>query len=223
MGYRREPFAPGEWYHCYTRGIEGRKTFETKYDYERFIEALYVHNSERKIERGDFYHKCHEDILSLERGRPLVAIGAYALMGNHFHLLLKEIQEGGITKFMQRVGTSYVMYFNSKHERIGNLFVKPFRSKWIAHESYLEKIVQYIHLNPVEIFEPEWKNGVVHNISELMQKITEYPHSSLPDYLSLTRPQGNLLAWDEIDNLLGTHMPPLKKLIHEMQGYYAKL
>ena len=223
MGYRREPLAPGEWYHCYTRGIDKRKTFENGRDYKRFIEAMYLSNSTSLIDRGTFQHKTHQDILAIDRKRPLVAVGAYALMGNHFHLLLKEIEEDGITKFMQRVGTSYTMYFNIKYERIGSLFVKPFRSKHVHSDRYLQRIVQYIHLNPIEIFEPKWKEGISGNAGGLIKKLKEYPYSSLPDYLGLERPQGILLAWDEINNLLYTQMPPLKTLLSEMQEYYESI
>lgn len=223
MGYRREPIVPGEWYHCYTRGIDGRKTFEDVFDYQRFTQALYLSNNTTTIERSLFWHLTHEQIFELQREAPLVAIGAYALMPNHFHLLLKEIEEGGISKFMQRLGTSYAMYFNERYKHIGNIFVKPFRSRHVKTDNYLRRIVAYIHCNPAEIFEPGWKEGRVSDTKLLQQKLEGFPHASLIDYQNPKRPESKLLDWDSIHNLLDEQMPPLVTLIPETIAYYQGL
>ena len=223
MSYRRTPFAPGEWYHCYTRGVEKMTTFKSRQDYERFTEALYICNGIKNINRGDFKKLIHTEILTFPRPAPLVAIGAYCLMPNHFHLLLKEMVEGGLSKFMQRVGTSYSMHFNIKYDHSGGVFVGPFRSKHIDNDQYLRKIVPYIHLNPVEIFEPGWKTGKVRNYHAIEKRLREYAHSSLPSYIDNTRPENTLLDQKEIGSLLEVVMPPLKKLIPEALEYYTSL
>jgi putative transposase len=223
MGYRRQPFAPGEWYHCYTRGIDKRTVFHDKGDRNRFLEALYLCNSIKTIERDNIKHLPHSEILQRERKGPLVGIGAYALMPNHFHILLKEVEEGGTAKFMQKVGTSYAMYYNLKYEHIGNLFVKPFRSKHVADDRYLRRVISYIHLNSVELFEPGWKEGRVKNFIALKKFLEQYQYSSLPDYLGNKRPERSLLDWVSIKNLLSEHVPPLKKLLPEMASYYQEL
>ena len=74
------------------------------------------------------------------------------------------------------------MYFNIKNEQGGNLFVKPFRSKHIADDEYMQHVVQYIHLNPLEIFEPNWKSGLKSISASLEKKLREYPYSSLASY-----------------------------------------
>ena len=151
-----------------------------------------------------------------------MAIGAYCLMPNHFHLLIKEIAEGGITKFMHRVGTSYTMYFNVKRERVGNLFVKPFRSKHVAGDIYFRRVAQYIHLNPVELFEPQWKTGVVSNGDVLERRLKKYPYSSLPEYSGAKRLESTILDQESVE-LLKEDAPPLNELIPEMAAYYAEL
>lgn len=223
MGYRKTPFALGEWYHCYTRGIDKRSTFQTERDFERFIEALYLSNNTESVERGRFQHKTHAEILELDRSKPLVAIGAYCLMPNHFHLCLKELRDGGISKFMQRVGTSYGKYFNIKNDRIGNLFVKPFRAKHIASDEYLTKVIQYIHLNPVELYEPQWKEGIVRDMHALLENIRYYSHSSLLDYEGNIRPESALISWSEVNDFLLEKMPPLASLLDEARAYYEEL
>ena len=223
MGYRRTPLAPGEWYHCYTRGIDGRSTFLDHFDYQRFVQALYLCNNSKPIERSSFWKLTHEKVFELPREKNLVSVGAYALMPNHVHLLLKECEEGGISKFMQRLGTSYTMYFNKRYTHIGNLFVKPFRSKHIMDDSYLRRIVSYIHCNPAEIFEPGWKKGLVRNPKGLQEKLESFRYASLTDYSNSSRPEAALLDWNSINKLLREQMPPLKKLIPDAIEYYQTL
>src|SRR3989344_6748269 len=122
MTQRDVPFAWGEWYHCYNRGVEKRITFEDTRDYHRFLELLYLANDEMPLRREDVGELALGDVLLTPRGKRLVAIGAFCLMPNHFHLVLKEIVEGGITSFMRKMGTAYTLYFNARHGRGGNLF-----------------------------------------------------------------------------------------------------
>lgn len=85
----RGQFAQDEWYHCYSRGVEKRRTFETAGDYMRFLECLYVSNTQTPIHRSNYNGASHDHIIKLERGEPLVAIGAYCLMPNHYHIVIK--------------------------------------------------------------------------------------------------------------------------------------
>ena len=222
MGYRRGRLGVGEWYHCYSRGVDGRTTFESDADYERFLQTLYVSNEVGSTNRDNFKHLPHHLILELQRETPLVAVGAYSLMPNHFHLLLKEISEGGITRFMHKVGTSYTMYFNIKNERTGNLFVKPFRSRHVSDDRYFRRAAQYIHLNAAELFEPGWKEGSVRSMHSLEKKIRAYRFSSYVDYLISPRPEKRILDTDAL-NLLKDGLPPLSEVLSESREYYASL
>lgn len=222
----RTPFAPDEWYHCYTRGVDKRKVFESDADYNRFLQLLYVCNSRTPIHRSNFVGATPEHIFSVERGEPLVSVGAYSLMPNHFHLLLKDLSESGdgVSKFMQKLGTSYTMYFNKRRDRVGNLFVKPFRSKHVHDDSYLGRIAQYIHFNPIELFEPGWKQGSVRSTRAIERRLNEYEFSSLPDYSreGKARPQKVILD-EEIMEFLEDGRPSLAESLDEMREYYASL
>ncbi|MEK7601655.1 MAG: transposase [Patescibacteria group bacterium] len=223
MGYRRVPFACEEWYHCYSRGIDKRVVFEDDADAQRFVELLYLANDNKPIQRENFYHLKHSDILRMPRNHQIVSIGAYSLMKNHYHLLIQEIEEGGITKFMQKVGTGYSMYFNKRHNRVGNVFVKPFRSKHVSTDRYLYRVAQYIHLNAAEIFEKGWKHGRVSNIAALQQKLTQYPFSSFPDYASDSlRPERSILD-ESARTILADRLPELSAVLIEMRDYYLDL
>lgn len=223
MGYRRTPFAVGEWYHCYTRGIDKRTVFENEFDAQRFQQLLYLANDTRPIVRSNFDYKKHREIYSLDRESPLVALGAYCLMKNHYHLLIQEISDGGISRFMQKLGTGYSMYFNERYDRIGNLFVKPFRSKHVDDDAYLRRVAQYIHLNSAEIFEGLWKRGGVHDLRALQKRMEAYPYSSLPDYaLGSSRPENAVLD-ASAQSLLSEELPSFSCILADMHEYYAEL
>ena len=218
----RQPMAIDEWYHCYTRGVDKRVVFEEEADFKRFTQLLYLCNSATPVHRSDIARRDEKDIYSMERGDPLVAIGAYCLMPNHFHLLLREIREGGISEFMRKVGIAYAMYFNIKNERVGNLFVKPFRAKHVSTDDYFRRVAQYIHLNPAELFEHGWKSGRVQSVETLRQKLGQYTHSSFPEYLSKDRPQKSVLDTVAM-SLVGEEMPPIEDIITETLLYYRDL
>ncbi len=149
MGYRNS-FAPGEWYHCYSRGIDKRTVFAGHADYRRFVQLLYLMNSERNFTIDDLGKDARSNLLDIPKGDSLVGLGAFALSPNHYHLLVLETNAGGISRFMQKLGTAYTMYFNTKYERSGGLFTRPFRSRHVADDRHLQHVVDYIHLNPGE-------------------------------------------------------------------------
>ena len=98
-----------------------------------------------------------------------VELVCFCLMGNHYHLILSEIKEGGISRYMMRLGDSYTKYFNIIHERKGHLFESKFQSIHIDENNYLRHLSAYIHLNPHEL--KSW-GGREH----------EYPWSSFRNY-----------------------------------------
>lgn len=222
MGYRRTPFAPDEYYHCYTRGIDGRITFQDQQDYERFQEYLYLCNDTKPFDRSNFLKHPHEAIFSRPRTDELVAVGFYSLMPNHFHIGFREIKEGGSSKFLQKLGTSYSMYFNVKYKRIGGLFIGPCRSRHIGDDRYFRRATQYIHLNAAELIERKWKRGKVQNIRGLEVLLSEYPFSSLRDYVGKPRPERTILN-REIVALVQDGMPTLASVLEEARQYYAEL
>jgi putative transposase len=219
----RVPFSPDEWYHCYTRGVDKRVVFENRTDYHRFVQLLYLSNSDMRIHRSDFLKGEEAKIFSVERGNPLVEIGAYCLMPNHFHILVKDLTDdgSGVSKFMQKVLTAFTMYFNKRRERVGNLFVKPFRAKHIKDDVYLRRVVQYIHFNPIELADQKWKQGEVTNLEVLERNLRAYPFSSLLDYEGASRVQNSVISKDTIMFLKDE--TPLKELLTEMKEYYKNL
>jgi putative transposase len=218
MAQRPVPFQVDEWFHCYNRGIEKRVVFESEDDSERFLQILYLTNSTGTMHRSNLSERTTSEIVSLERSNPLVSIGAYCLMPNHFHLLLKEIVGGGITRFMQKLGTAYTMYFNKKNDRTGNLFMKPFRSRHVGEDRYFQHVVNYIHCNPAERFAPGWKKGVVRDMDRLEKSLRGYRYCSFPDFAGEKRDTSAILSPDAFD--VYRNSAP-RKMLEDARAYYA--
>ena len=114
------------------------------------------------------------------------------------------------------------MYFNIKRERVGGLFVKPFRSKYVGEDLYFKYVAQYIHLNPVELFEPGWKFGKIKNSNTIEARLKKYPFNSLIDYEHMIRPEKAILNATAFE-LIREGLPPIKKMLGEAAEYYAGL
>ena len=214
----RAPFEFEQWYHCFNRGIDKRGVFEDEDDANRFLMLLYLANGTERVSLFNA-HKPHlTKVFQEDRGKPIVAIGAYCLMPNHFHLLLREISDGGITAFMQKLGTAYTMYFNAKNDRVGSLFTKPFRSRRVGTDRYFQHVLQYIHCNPAELYEPGWKSGKVRNMNALAKKLLDYPYSSLGNYAG--KRANPVLSSDGFEV---ANQQPILRMLEEARSYYAEV
>lgn len=183
---RNYTFASGEYYHLYARGVEKLPVFREESDYERFIQSLYLLNTKKKVDIREIKKDFSEgltfgSLFEFDRGETVVDIGAYCLMPNHFHMLVQEKDpEGkGVSKFMQKLMTSYTMYFNKKNERTGALFGSSFKAQHVTDDNYLKYLFAYIHLNPQKVV----GDG----------KVKEYLHSSYLDYVGRNREQKSIL------------------------------
>ncbi len=196
---RRVNFAPGEYYHIYNRGTEKRKIFLSAKDYQRFLVLLHLSNNHEAVHLSNLTYQGLPllELLNEKVKSRLVAVGAYCLMPNHFHLLLYEKQAGGITKFMLKLETAYSMYFNKKNERKGHLFQGTFQSESVAgDDNYLRYLYAYIHLNPLKIIDRDWREKIpsLNQSNRLLDYLDAYSYSSYPDYLLKGRSQSIILT-----------------------------
>lgn len=223
MSIRKVSFAPGEWFHCFTRGVDKRQIFMDERDCNRFQVLLYSSNGSKPIHLSNLSLRqgpALPIVLRHERGGPLVDIGAYCLMKNHLHLLLREIDYGGISAFMQKLGTAYTMYFNKKYERTGALFSGRFKAVHVASDAHFRHVVNYIHANPAELFESGWKKGVVRNVAKLEKEVRAYPYSSLPDYEKVIRPHHAILNTAAVTELVDAN-PSFQTLLKDARDFYG--
>lgn len=186
-------FAPCEFYHIYNRGTEKRTIFMSRSDQDRFLALLYLANQSSPADLK-LQGRTLLEIVEQRTSAPLIEIVAYCLMPNHFHLLIRELEEGGISKFMQKITTGYTMYFNKKNERSGALFQGKFKATHVADDRYLRYLISYIHLNPIKLIEPKWKETGIMDKAHAEKYLETYMPSSYLDYLGKRRPEGMLLT-----------------------------
>ena len=132
---RKHIISEGEYYHLYNRGVEKRNIFLTEKDRNRFKRLLYLANGTERFVYRDVENK---ELKNIDRGEPLVAIAAWVLMPNHFHILVKEITEGGTAAFMEKLCTGYSSYFNKRHDRVGPLFQGRYKSQHVEEDTHLK-------------------------------------------------------------------------------------
>ena len=191
---RRIKFEVGKIYHIFNRGVEKRDIFLSDGDRWRFLQGMYLFNDEGastnllyRLEQAK--QKMHFGILKeymkqkkAER-KPLVRIMADCLKPNHFHLLIEEIKENGISRFMHKLSVGYTGYFNKKYERVGGLFQGTYKAVEIKSNEQLCYIIAYINIiNPGQELEPELKS-VAQDPEEILRFVEQYPWSTHPEYL----------------------------------------
>ena len=191
MSVRKKAFVPEEYYHVYNRGNSKQRIFHDSQDYNHFVSLLYACNSVNNFRTYGLNKE--ESPYDFERGGLLVNIGAYCLMPNHFHILITQTEKGDISKFMQKVSTAYVMYYNKKYKRTGSLFEGKFKAEHLYRDPYLKYIFSYIHLNPVKLIDKHWKEKGIKNKKAALEYLSNYKYSSYLDYLGKERIQNRIL------------------------------
>jgi len=197
MPYRKQQFVNGEIYHLVLRGIDDNLVFKNLDDYYRGIFSIYEFNTTKPItirDRREARAKTKKTPRETNRGPAsvidgrdkLVEILAFCFMPNHIHLLLRQIEEGGVTKFMQKLGTGYGSYFNRKYSRKGYVFQNRFSAIHIKDNNQLKTVFVYIHTNPIALIEPHWKEKGIKNPEKAIKFLENYRWSSYPDYILKT-------------------------------------
>jgi putative transposase len=188
-------FATDEYYHIYNRGTDKRIIFLDSHDYNRFIVLLHLCNSKDPVDIDKLLRggQTFPDLIDLEIKERLVDIGAYCLMPNHFHILVKEINENGISVFMKKLATAYSMYFNKKYNRTGGLFEGSFKAKHVNEDSYLKYLFAYINLNPIKLVDPKWKENGIEDKVKAEKYLLNYRYSSYLDFLNIKRKENKIL------------------------------
>jgi len=169
----------GQIYHVWNRGVDGRNIFLDDHDRLRFLDTLRFLNTVRHIAIKDLDRG---NLLEIQSGERLVAIFAYTLLGNHFHLSLKELRTGGMSKFIKKIGIGYTLYFNIRHERRGRLFERSMQWKTVSSDQYFQHLIAYIHLNALDAYDKDWRAGKMKS-KEKFEILSKYKWSSAKLYL----------------------------------------
>jgi len=196
MPYRRQQFVNGEIYHIVLRRIDDNLIFKDIGDYYRGIFSIYEFNNSNPVsikERRKIRARFKKN--QSARGRAsgteeeedkrdkLVEVLAFCFMPNHIHLLLRQLKDDGISKFMSKVGTGYGGYFNRKYNRKGYVFQNRFSAVHIKDDNQLKIVFVYIHTNPIALIEPNWKDNGIKDSEKAIKFLKSYRWSSYPDYI----------------------------------------
>ncbi len=169
MPSRIFPFVNGHFYHIYNRGVEKRRIFEKSWDHSRLIKTMqYYQLLGPKPRLSKFLLG---SIIKPDTTKKIVDIICYCLMPNHFHFLIKQLKDGGITEFISKLSNSYTKYYNVKYNRVGPLLQGEFKAVLIESDEQLIHVSRYIHLNPIASF--------------LVKNLRDWRWSSYPEYIGL--------------------------------------
>jgi putative transposase len=172
---RKTQFENGVYYHLYNRGVDKRKVFLDKRDFERFLLSMNLLNDQndglmiawRDYKENNPAAELSEFPLLKKKRKKLVEFICYCLNPNHYHLIVRQLVEKGIERFMHKLGTSHANYFNTKNKRTGSLFQGSFKAIHIKSNSKLFYLSAYVNMN-----------HLIHGF-----KNKEWKYSSLLDYL----------------------------------------
>jgi len=154
MPRRKEVLATNEVYHVLNRSVGSQPIFGDFSGCTRMVNLIDFYRFEKPGLRFSYYNHLPQKDKKMfldnlrARGKKLIEIYAFCLMPNHFHLLLKQVRDGGIARFMRNVQNAYAKYFNIRNERFGSLFQLMFKVIRIETDEQFIHVARYVHLNP---------------------------------------------------------------------------
>lgn len=197
----REPFGVGDYIHVYNCGNRKADIVRDNIDRWRFLAGLRYYNDIspaeflmrrvfggrkdrfQSLRKSDFHENFHENLHDNKvfiwppdiKPNPIVKVISFSLLKNHYHLLLQEITEGGVTEYLRKLGTGYTKYSNIRHNELGKVFQGAYKSKIITDVRYLQYIDIYIQvLNPLEFMGFRLKE---YEFEKLFEELIKNPFS----------------------------------------------
>ena len=210
MTIHRPILVTGQIYHLYDKSIADTIIFNGLSNLKRAISLVDYYRFNQRIRLSKFYSLSESAkkyyLKEIHSTTPLVDFYALSFMPNHYHFLLKQLQDNGIKKFISNFQNSYSKSFNLIREREGSLFIHNFKTKLITSEETFIHVCRYIHIN--------------HVTSRLIEfdQLKTYPFSSYSWYLNK-----NLNKFINTDSVMN-HFKNKNKFIkfHENQIDYQR-
>lgn len=174
-----------ELHHVLNRGVEKRKIFMQERDYVRFVHDLYEFNDAQPALNIDYRFQNMDLRNPYIRERDMIVdIHGWCLMKNHYHLLLSERVEGGLTLFLRKLNVGYANYFNEKYSREGSLFQGRTKKIHVNSDAYFLHILNYVHFNPLDYYAParDWRGRNITDPKRAHKYLMGFRWSSYPDY-----------------------------------------
>lgn len=168
MPCRLVGFENQNFYHIFNRGVNKQEIFDNPQDYDRLLQTMFYYQFSGPKPRFSTHKRFkNKDFSSNPK---IVEIICFCLMPNHFHFLLKQAKNNGISEFISKVTNSYTKYFNTKYKRVGPLFQGEFKAVLIESDEQLVHVSRYIHLNPF--------------VADLVKNLNQFPYSSYKDFIN---------------------------------------
>ena len=195
MPKRKELLVTGEIYHVYNRSVANQEIFMSKKELARVLALIDYYRFKQSLKFSKFNtlsgEKKKAHLSEIKETAAVVEIYAYALMSDHYHLLIKQKQDKGIKDFVSNFQNGFAKYYNLKNENRGSLFINPFKAKRIVSEEVLIHVSRYIHLNPVTSY--------LFPAGELSHNL----RTSYPDYLTTDETKRSMVNPDLILGIFG--------------------
>lgn len=187
---RKEQFAPGEYYHIFSRTISGIPVFKDTKNAQKMKQAFLVANSDNsgivfQLLRNKKKVSPEEISEILNEGKKYVDVLCYSIMPDHYHLVLKELEENGVSNFVRKCNVAISKYRNIREEKRGPVFESRFNARHVANNRYLVFLSCYVHLNPLDILiDRGWRKHSLRNWGDARKKLTDYQWSSAKAFLN---------------------------------------
>lgn len=211
---RKESLVTGQVYHIFNRSIADFTIFNNDDEFLRMQQLMQYYQIENELRFSDFIEleKVQAEgfnnffnFISKDKER-LVRILAYCLMPTHFHLILRQLEDRGISLYLRDIQNSYSHYFNTKHKRKGPLWESKFKNVLVENNEQLLHLTRYIHLNPVTAY--------------LVKRPEQWYRSSYNEYLSVDKTADNLCKFDDI---LEIKPKVYRKFVNDQISYQREL
>ncbi len=211
---RKELLVTGQVYHVFNRSIADFRIFNGDSEFLRMIQLLRYYQIENELKFSNFIElekvqvkgfNSFFDIISKDR-QQLVQIISYCLMPTHFHLILKQLLDNGISLYLRNIQNSYSHYFNIQHKRKGPLCEGKYKNVLVKGDEQLLHLTRYVHLNPVTAF--------------LVKKPEDWGWSSYNEYVSGNIKTGGVCKFDDI---LDIRQAQYRKFVNNQISYQQEL
>ena len=206
MAIRKDPLVTGQYYHIINRSIAGYKIYNRNYEYRRFLESMVYYQSPKSLLKFSRYLELSEknkQKVLFKQTDQIIDIVAHCIMPTHFHLLLKQNTDNGITKYLFNIKNSYSHYFNCRYKRKGPLWESKFKNIRVKTDEQLIHLTRYIHLNPTS--------------ADLVKKPQDWQWSSYHEYLN---GEENICQYKDI---IDTSPQEYKKFVLDRKDYQREI
>lgn len=203
-------------YHVFSRSIDNKIVFHNKSYQTIFKNALWYYRSSMTQVRFSEFERLHDSIkdsINKQINDPetwIVNVCAYCLMPDHYHLLLIQKSNNGISKYISQVINSFTHFFNKRENRKGGLFLSPFKAIEIRTDEQFAHVSRYIHLNP-------YSSGIVSKMEDLIS----YSQNSYKTYI--TGHEDILVTQEPLLSLFGFDSRKYQEFVEGNAEYQRKL